>query len=580
MRIAAALLAVALAASFATVHAVMLVLLVAWHAALIAMPMAAVVLGCLHAGLRDTTVLALLGLSGGGLAAFALFWVWWASPTAGALASIAVIAASAAAIAWLGARLDRRTLRHANPLGVAALVWIAYALFVLAFGLAPSGFQSPLGAVQHRFTHWLPNDNVLPWAFAQQIAADRVTIPMTDTWLSSDRPPQQTAYFLASVASLLPRSELHYQVQSTLLQSLWVPGMWVLLKSFGLARGAIFLALAAGMFSGFAFTNGLYTWPKLFPVAYIAVAAAVVLNATRETLSDPRIGAAVGACIALAMLCHASTIFVLVGLGAALVALRRIPPMRFLAVAAATAFAIALPWILYQTFVDPPGDRLLKWHLAGVTQVDSRSFAETVHDAYAAVTLEELVQNRYANLKSLVGPPGFPQLVWYASTVGLNDQDVVALRTWQFFHIVSALGVLALAPLAWLMPRAWRKREFASSLLLFAVCLLTVVPWVLLIFVPGGTLIHTGSLAVVCFLFSAAMLAFFAASPWLALAALALHVGLTLDVYARAVPLADGASIADYRAFGALALMALAITCGLLWKLSAMSDENLVERQP
>jgi hypothetical protein len=216
----------------------------------------------------------------------------------------------------------------------------------------------------------------------------------------------------------------------------------------------------------------------------------------------------------------------------------------------------------------------MKWHLAGVTQVDSRSFGETVRAAYAAITLEDLVHNKYVNLKFLAGPPAFPKLVLDASTVGVDEPGVAALRTWQFFHIIATLGVLALAPLAWLVPRAWRTREFAASLRLFAVCLLTAVPWVLLIFEAGGTVIHTGSLAVVCFLFAAAMLAFYAASRWLALAALALHVSLTLDVYARDMPLAAGASAADYRAFGALAVVALAITCALLWKLSAMSEES------
>jgi carbon starvation protein CstA len=88
-------------------------------------------------------------------------------------------------------------------------------------------------------------------------------------------------------------------VQSTLLQALGA-GMWLLLRTFGIARAAIFLALAAAMLSGFAFTHGLYTWPKLLPVAYVAVVTAVALSATRETLADPPVAVACGAAIALA----------------------------------------------------------------------------------------------------------------------------------------------------------------------------------------------------------------------------------------------------------------------------------------
>jgi hypothetical protein len=143
------------------------------------------------------------------------------------------------------------------------------------------------------------------------------------------------------------------------------------------------------------------------------------------------------------------------------------------------------------------------------------------------------------------------------------------LRHLQFYHLAVALGVLALAPLAWLVPRAWRMREFGASLQLVTICLVTMVPWVLLMFPRGGTVIHTGSLAIVCFLFSAAMLAFYAASRWLAIAAFALHILLTLDVYARATGLAEGATRADYHAFNALAVVGAALACAGLWKLSA-----------
>jgi len=554
----------------------MLVLLAGWHSTLILLPMVAVVLGCLHAGVRDLALLVLSGLTGGGLVAFSLFWIWWMSPTAGAIASIAAMTAAVAAIAWLVSRLDRPTMSHAAPLGVAVAVWMAYAVFVLAFGLAPEGFQSPLGAMQHRFID-LPADNLLPWIFAQQIAAGHVEVPMVGGWLSSDRPPLQTAYLLACVVPFLPRAEVHSLVQASLLQALWVPAMWVLLASFGLARGAVFLALAAGMFSGFAFTHVLFTWPKLLPVAYIAVTAAVLLNDTRETLSDARAGATAGACLALAMLSHAGSAFVILGLGLVLAGLRRVPGARFLGAAAAAGIAVMLPWMLYQALVDPPGNRLAKWHLAGVIQVDSRSLGQAVRDAYAGLAPGEYVRNKAENIQALIGPPDFPSLVWKASTTGLDDEGAVTLRHRQFLHYVATLGVLALAPLAWLAPRAWRTREFKASLCLFAACLLTIVPWVLLVFLPRGTVIHTGSLAVACFLFASAMLAFYAASRWLAIAAVALHAALTLDVYGRAKPLAAGVSVADYRELVALALVALVVTCVLTWKLSAVPDRSSVQ---
>jgi hypothetical protein len=187
------------------------------------------------------------------------------------------------------------------------------------------------------------------------------------------------------------------------------------------------------------------------------------------------------------------------------------------------------------------------------------------------------LRNKAENVEAVIGPPDFPRLVWKASTTGLDDQGAEVLRHRQFLHFTAALGVLALAPLAWLVPRAWRTSEFKASLCLFAVCLLTIIPWVLVVFAPRGTVIHTGSLAVVCFLFASAMLAFYAASRWLAMAAVALHAALTLDVYGRAKPLAAGVSVADYRELVALALVALVVTCVSTWKLSAVPDRSSVQ---
>jgi len=195
-----------------------------------------------------------------------------------------------------------------------------------------------------------------------------------------------------------------------------------------------------------------------------------------------------------------------------------------------------------------------------------------LRDAYSNITLEELVRKKVASLEFVVGPPAFLALSVQAATAGLDGEQRYALRVWQFFHVVAALGVLALAPLAWLFPRAWRSREFGVSLRLAAIGAMTVAVWVLVSF--DLAVIHAGSLAVMCFLYVAAMLAFAAVSRWLAVAAFALHAVLTIDTYGNQAPLFRGAQAGDYFAFNALAVVAIAITCALLWKLSSSSNGN------
>jgi len=53
---------------------------------------------------------------------------------------------------------------------------------------------------------------------------------------------------------------------------------------------------------------------------------------------------------------------------------RRVSWLAWCAAAAAFALMSRPPWITYQRFYEPPGNRLLKWHLAGVIPPDERSF--------------------------------------------------------------------------------------------------------------------------------------------------------------------------------------------------------------
>ncbi|HET9579388.1 MAG TPA: hypothetical protein VFP44_16270 [Usitatibacter sp.] len=570
---AIALIMGVLLALIATRRTIALVATALWHATMIALPMASVMFALIRRGVRDLTLLALSALAGGGLAAYAVFWAWWLSPTAGAFTSMSLTAASVAASAWIAGRIDRGQLRAAAPIATAAVVWVSYAIFILGFGLAPSGFEKPLAAVTIRYTDWLPMDNALPFVLASQITQGHVQVPMAGDWLSSDRPPLQAAYFLASGASLYPAPDVHYQVQATLLQALWVPGMWLLLHAFRVGRLAIFLTMAVAMFSGFAFTQDLYTWPKLFPVGYIAATAAILFHPRRRLLADWRVGLPMGAASALALLCHPGSVFVFVGLGLGILVLRRIPSLRFVAAAAAAAAAVMMPWSLYQTFVDPPGNRLLKYHLAGVMEVDPRPVVETVRGAYAAMTVDQYIGIRKAQLGVLLGPvPRVAELIGRAVTGRLTDTEGAELRHWQFHHVGSALGVLSLAPLALLVPIAWRSRASGAALSLFAIALATILFWMAVMYMPVGTSIPTSSLATVCFLFAACMLAFFALSRWLAIAAAAFHSLMVLPVYARVVKPIWGTSLADCSSFVVVAFLALALSMAALWKLAGVTE--------
>ena len=124
------------------------------------------------------------------------------------------------------------------------------------------------------------------------------------------------------------------------------------------------LALATTFVSGFVILNSFYTWPKLLPVAFLFVLPGYLFTDRFSSVrADWRVGALVGAAAGFAMLCHGGSAFALLGIALTLLCLRRLSSLRFLLAGALVAGFLYFPWMLYQKYYDPPGDRLLKMHL-------------------------------------------------------------------------------------------------------------------------------------------------------------------------------------------------------------------------
>src|SRR6202000_2420540 len=108
----------------------------------------------------------------------------------------------------------------------------------------------------------------------------------------------------------------------------------------------------------------------------------------------------------LSMLAHGGTIFILLALVPFALRKQSRIPLRALAVSVLPAAACYLPWWAFQHFVDPPGDRLLKWQIAGGIRVDnSRSFLKALEMQYEALPFHSLLHNKWVNVESLVANP-------------------------------------------------------------------------------------------------------------------------------------------------------------------------------
>jgi hypothetical protein len=441
--------------------------------------------------LGQATALGLL-YAGAGITAWVGFWAWFARPGFGAALDAAMLAVSVVLIATFGRRGDLGRFGLSLPLALALAVSVLYTGTAFLRG-GPT--VNPAETISRLM--WPAQDNVIPMLFAAKLAAHA---PLTGYlvrggWLSSDRPPLQTGFVLLQWPLWPVAGRLGgYQFLGTVLQSAWLPALWVVFRVRGVSVGRTCAAVLAAAVTGVMYLNTLYVWPKMLAAALaLAVLAILVSGDPGDRWPDDRwpwAGVLAAALAALSMLSHGGTSFGLLALAPFAYPLRRGLTARALAAGAVTAAVLYLPWMLYQHFVNPPGDRLVKWMLAGVVSIDGRGVLRAIIEQYRSLSLPLLLGNKGDNVMTLfanVGVLDGPHFAWSGSFFG-------SARVVGVFFLVPAAGPLLLGALALLQPSA--RRRLAGVKPLAAFTALTIAAWVLLLF--GGqvtTVIHAGPYA-------------------------------------------------------------------------------------
>jgi hypothetical protein len=487
------------------------------------------------------------------LAALIAFCAWWIAPVIGNVVSLALWVGGVAMIVVQLTRATNRIALRASLAPFAATILLCSAWLCL---LHSAGGQdaSPL-------TAGMPVDDQLPRMLADRIAAGNIPGPLAGDWLMSDRPPLLAAVFLL-VRPFVAGSGLAQEVVSTLCQIMWLPALTALGSTlgFGLRRVAVGIFFAAT--SGFFLLNTLYTWPKLMAASLFIAAVTVVLEFNRSGNSKTaRVAAATGALLALALLAHGSAWFSVLALAAfpsAWVALRRFG-FKGIAVLAFVFLLVSAPWSVYTRFVDPPGNRLVKWHLAGAVAIDNRSSLEAIRDAYAQTPAQGLWSARMINLHFVSG--------MFSRNPGEDWWEY--LRRLQFFHLLPAAG-LPLLGSAWFLISRIRDRtrdRDAAGLIVHA--LATVLVWVALLFQPGGAIVHQGSyvpLALLIFLGGAGIATW---RPAAAVGIAVVHGALFLGGWVFVMPAAAVSTMHP-----ALLTAAAVLMLGALVALPTLANEN------
>lgn len=458
------------------------------------------------------------------LASYVLFVISFFSPTAGRLAARLSWLASMAIFAWCCRDADtRERLRERDA-------WVPLLLTVLLTGAFVASAAAMPVTVNDRFRFPLPADNLFPYIFAQHLSNGLYGVgvppaPLDIEWRTSDRPPLQAAITLAAFAVHKGDRQVFYQFVATICQVGWIGVLYALCRTMGLQRRHGRVVLLAAASSVFFYLNSVYGWPKLLSAWLFLFGLTLVVHTVRE---DGRVSAwilpiAAGA-MTLGLLAHAGVAFSVLALPwlAACWRSRRVFPVRSVLAAAMVVLGLMGPWLAYQRFYDPPGNRLLKMHFAGVSDIDSRSTAQALADGYRALTLRQHLSGRWANV----------QQQWFG-TYPLPLESWIDWVQWQqILRHVPLVGFLCIGYVFLFMGPAWANlpdeplrltRQFAW----FA--LVTMAIWILVMIVPASALIHQGSYAMT------ALLLFCGAVFVSALPALARRMVLGLHVLLFAV---------------------------------------------
>jgi hypothetical protein len=413
----------------------------------------------------------------------------------------------------------------------------------------------------NRYQPGLPVDNEIPQMFARRLLDGQSPRHLIGDWLSSDRPPMQTGAILLLGPLLRPTEGPLFdslcQAMGFWLQLLWVPALVGLLQLLGLTLRRALASVACIAATAVLLINTQFVWPKLAAAGFVLGAWVLWRTATPRRTAD---WGWTGGALALGILCHGGVAFSLLVLGPMMIWGGGKTRWRGLAWCALLAACVYAPWWAYQRFYEPPGNRLLKMHLAGIDPPDGRSTTEALRDAYRATSLPVFLEGRRANLQALITGN-------WRDLADFSDRNPDHRYADDFFAFFRSLGWwnlgLAVLPLAW-----WRVRRRGNRIqgsLLGAILgwsAATLALWVLLLFHPYSTVIHQGSYVPILLLLGASAWSLHTLHP-VALAVVAACAGAYFVVgYAWATPVAIPTTLAAAAlvpiAGGALAMIVAA----------------------
>jgi hypothetical protein len=427
------------------------------------------------------------------IAAYGVFWAYFFGPYLGRAVS-ALIFASAAAI--IIGRRNTKWVPGSESIRLTTALLVIGAFYVCLLHLFPTTLGE-YDLARNRFRPDLPGDNGLPDLFATQLYRGQSLREVSSAgWLMSDRPPLEVGWELLTwwpMQVLGLDSQVTSNASGMWLQLSWVLAVYGLFRMLGISERRAIAWISVLAVSGFFVQNTTFIWPKLSGGAFACGALGLWAFPNRTTQRPTRfmIG---GALAGLAWISHGGVAFSFIALAPWIAWRAWRGGGRNWSMALLAFLVFAVPWFAFQKLYNPPGDRLLKMHLAGRPEVDPRPFSLVIREAYAAKSMSDLVAARISQLRTQVSGD-------FKSIFQFTFTDAASRRDHEFFIVGRALTwwIVGLAALPIVVVRReLRLRLLANArahTLLAAWTIGTSIVWCLLMFQPYSTVVHQGSYA-------------------------------------------------------------------------------------
>lgn len=333
----------------------------------------------------------------------------------------------------------------------------------------------------------LPIDNWLPKILSDQAISGSIGNPMIGDWLASDRPPLASGIFM--LYSLMSNNDILYQVYSTWLQVLILFPVIFLIQKYIHHRLYATITFVLYITSSAFLYNTVFVWPKLLASTFVFIFFLVLFYYDSLKLSAATVAIIAALSSALAMLSHGGSAFPLLVLSLLLLPFLFNRNWKFLMLFVVCTFATYFPWALFQKIEFPPGDRLLKWHLAGLIEVSQLDLLSALKFSYQSVEFRDIYERIVVNLsQNFYGGINLLQDV-----LSLNFEK---LKINSFYYTSYSMFVffpLFVIPLYLFF--SILKNEYHKNILIYLFLVLTsYLLWSALMYIPSSTVIHQGSL--------------------------------------------------------------------------------------